>query len=224
MRGDRQQLNSKTLPEDVAVFPLSGALLLPHGMLPLNIFEPRYLNLVEDALGQGRMMAMIQPKDSRHETGDDNTPLYSVGCLGRISSFVETDDGHFQIVITGQCRFRVIEELGIFNGYRRLRVDYTPFLKDLAEEDEILADRALLQETLSHYFEHSHIDIDDAGLDEMEDDTLVISMSMVCPFDPREKQALLECSDLIERARLLQTLLEMDSHGDEGSTPPLGIN
>ena len=220
MRGYHRYFSSDSLPETVPVFPLTGALLLPHGMIPLNIFEPRYLNLIEDALGNGRLIAMIQPQDTSQETCADDAPLYTVGCLGRITSFTETDDGHFQVILTGICRFRVKGEQPLQNSYRVMDVDYTPFLNDLAEEVESIADREFLLSSLEHYFEHGHINIEGAGLEDMDDHTLVNTMSMVCPFDPREKQALLECTGLIERARLLQTLMEMEAHNDEGSSNP----
>ena len=217
MRGTNRYMTPESLPQKVAVFPLSGALLLPHGMMPLNIFEPRYLNLIEDALGSGRYIALIQPRDADSETVADDAPIYSVGCLGRITSFTESDDGHFQIILTGLCRFRTVRELEFKNSYRRIEPDYTPFLGDLPDEAGTLADRELLMATLAQYFEHGNIDVEGAGLDEMDDHTLVTTMSMACPFDPPEKQALLECTDLVERGRLLQTLLEMNSHGDEGN-------
>jgi len=217
MRGAHRYMASDSLPQEVPVFPLTGALLLPHGMMPLNIFEPRYLNLIEDALGNGRYVALIQPRDAESETVADDAPIYSVGCLGRITSFTESDDGQFQIILSGLCRFRTVRELEIKNSYRRIEPDYTPFLGDLPEETEVLADRKLLMATLNQYFEHGNIDVEGAGLEEMDDHTLVTTMSMACPFDPREKQALLECSGLVERGRLLQTLLVMDSHGEEGN-------
>jgi Lon protease-like protein len=143
------------LPEEFPVFPLPGALLLPHGKLPLNIFEPRYLAMVEDALGLGRMLGMIQPDDSAAE-GAHGPALYRIGCLGRIAGFAETDDGRFQISLTGVARFAVVQELGVHRGYRRIRGNFEPCMADLdpIEAHPAGFDRAALMAALRGYFTH----------------------------------------------------------------------
>jgi Lon protease-like protein len=129
------------LPTEIAVFPLTGALLLPRGRLPLNIFEPRYLAMTMDALGQGRLFGMVQP-DARGKSGSQGPGLYRIGCLGRLSSFSETDDGRLLITLIGVTRFRIAEELPLAQGgYRRVRADYTDFVTDLLEADPPPLDR-----------------------------------------------------------------------------------
>ncbi len=203
------------LPETIPVFPLPGALLLPHGHLPLNIFEPRYLNLTADALGQGRMMGMVQPVDAEPDPVSDTAELYRTGCLGRITSFAETDDGRFLITLTGVSRFRIVDELESVRGYRRVGVRYGAFAHDLQEDTGATADRQRLLDAVRAYFRLQGIDTDWAAIKEAPDGALVTSLAMTCPFEPREKQALLECPGLIERGELLTTLMEMAVHGSK---------
>ncbi len=195
------------LPTVVPVFPLSGALLLPGGTLPLNIFEPRYLSLVEDALGAGRLMGMIQPSTTPDD--DSEPPLYPVGCLGRIAAFQETGDGRLLISLTGLIRFRVREEMAPHNGYRRVRPAYDGFGDDLNEPPEVALDREKLLGLLKQYFEMEQINVDAETLEQAPNDVLLTSVAMLCPFDPREKQALLETSTVEERANTMIALLEM---------------
>jgi len=203
------------LPETIPVFPLPGALLLPHGSLPLNIFEPRYLNLTADALGQGRMMGMVQPVHAEPDPVSDTAELYRTGCLGRITSFAETDDGRFLITLTGVSRFRIAGELESVRGYRRVAVRYDAFADDLQEDTGATADRQRLLDAVRAYFRLQGIDTDWAAIKEAPDGALVTSLAMTCPFEPREKQALLECRGLIERGELLTTLMEMAVHGSK---------
>lgn len=203
------------LPETIPVFPLPGALLLPHGHLPLNIFEPRYLNLTADALGQGRMMGMVQPVHAEADPVSDTAELYRTGCLGRITSFAETDDGRFLITLTGVSRFRIVDELESVRGYRRAAVRYDAFAHDLQEDTGATADRQRLLDAVRAYFQLQGIDTDWAAIKEAPDGALVTSLAMTCPFEPREKQALLECPGLIERGELLTTLMEMAVHGSK---------
>ncbi len=206
----------EALPAEIAVFPLPGALLLPQGRLPLNIFEPRYLALVEDALGAGRMFGMIQPRPEA-EGGPGGPALYAVGCLGRLSSFAETEDGRFLITLTGVIRYQVAEELAMRRAaYRRVRADYARYCGDLDLEAAAAAppvDRAALLGALRPYFRARGIEANWAAIETTADAMLVTTLCMVCPFDPREKQALLEASDACERARLLVALLRMGAHG-----------
>ena len=203
------------LPETIPVFPLPGALLLPHGSLPLNIFEPRYLNLTADALGQGRMMGMVQPVHAEPDPVSDTAELYRTGCLGRITSFAETDDGRFLITLTGVSRFRIADEVESVRGYRRVAVRYDAFADDLQEDTGATADRQRLLGAVRAFFRLQGIDTDWSAIKEAPDGALVTSLAMTCPFEPREKQALLECRGLIERGELLTTLMEMAVHGSK---------
>lgn len=206
------------LPEEIAVFPLSGALLLPQGRLPLNIFEPRYLAMTLDSLASGRMFGMIQP-DARAPRGATGPGLYRVGCLGRLSSFSETDDGRLLITLTGLARFRITEELPLAEGgYRRVRAGYAEFARDLLLDGPPAAfDRDELLGALRPYFRARGIDANWEAVEKMADDTLVTTLSMVCPFEVPEKQALLEAPDCGERARMLVALMRM---GAAANAPP----
>jgi Lon protease-like protein len=197
------------LPTEIAVFPLTGALLLPRGRLPLNIFEPRYLAMTQDALGQGRLFGMVQP-DARGKTGATGPGLYRIGCLGRLSSFSETDDGRLLITLIGVTRFRILEELPLAQGgYRRVRADYADFGTDLLEADPPPLDRPALLGALRPYFQARGIEANWDAVEQTPDALLVTMLAMVCPFDPPEKQALLEAGEGSERAEMLVTLLRM---------------
>lgn len=202
-------ITPSALPEVLPLFPLTGVLLLPRGRLPLNIFEPRYLSMVEEALGHGRLIGMVQPSIS--ETQEPLPPLYHVGCAGRITSFTETEDGRFLIGLTGICRFRIREEMPIERGYRRARADWEDFLTDIGEPEEAEIDREKLLGILRGYFKLHGIAADWNAVQNTNNDTLVSSLAMICPLAPNEKQALLEAPDLRSRADLLMALLEMAS-------------
>lgn len=210
------------LRDEIPVFPLPGALLLPGGRLPLNIFEPRYLAMVEAAMGQGRMFGMIQP-DALKPEGANGPGLFGVGCLGRITSFAETEDGRLVISLLGLIRFRVVEEVEMRLGYRRLRVDYTPYKTDLLSEDTVPGlDRQPLLTALRSYFDHQNLTADWGAIEALEDADLVTALGMMCPFPPSEKQALLEAETLAERSAILLALLTFGLHGHEaeGDEPP----
>ncbi len=195
------------LPDILPVLPLSGVLLLPRGRLPLNIFEPRYISLVEDALGQGRLIGIIQPS-----TPEDKTPvppLYQVGCAGRITSFNETDDGRFLINLYGVCRFSVLDELPLHRGYRRVKPDWQKYIADVGPLEEAPFDRTRLLGILRHYFKANGIGADWNAVQNTTGEMLISSLAMICPLEPSEKQALVEAPDLPSRAKLLTTLLEM---------------
>lgn len=206
------------LPGEFAVFPLTGALLLPQGRLPLNIFEPRYLAMTLDALAEGRMFGMIQPNPVE-PPGPNGPGLYRVGCLGRLSSFSETEDGRLLITLTGLIRFRVAAEISMRRGYRRVRPDFTGFAEDLDLEARPALDRERLERTLRAYFRAKGIDANWQAVKETPDAALVTTLCMICPFDPREKQALLEAATLDERAEMLLALIEMGAHGGPGPEP-----
>jgi Lon protease-like protein len=198
------------LPTEFPIFPLPGAVLLPGGKLPLNIFEPRYLKMVEDALGEGRVIGMVQP-DSAHGPTPTGPAVYRIGCLGRITSFSETDDGRFLITLTGVTRYQIAVELETRRGYRRVRADLSRFAGDL-EPDGDGIERGALLDALRAYFQVRGFDANWDAINEMPDPALVATLSMVCPFEPPEKQALLEAPTTADRARALLILLRMDAH------------
>ena len=195
------------LPEIVPIFPLTGVLLLPRGKLPLNVFEPRYLAMTEDALSGNRMIGIIQPSDPLSRASVP--PVYPIGCAGRITSFSETDDGRYLITLTGVCRFETVRELPIMRGYRRVGVSWERFAADLEEPGPALFDRARLVEGLKTYFKIQGISANWDAIDSTPDERLVTSLAMICPFEPSEKQALLECGSLSERASMMVAIIEM---------------
>ena len=199
------------LPAEFPIFPLEGALLLPGGKLPLNIFEKRYLQMVDDALSGGRMIGMIQPDESRR-SGPSGPALYRVGCLARLSSFSETDDGRYLITLTGLVRFGVQVELEVRHGYRRVRGDMARFEADLDDKRPAMIDRDGVLAALRAYFQAHGFDANWEAIDDMPDQALVNTLAMVCPFEPPEKQALLEAATEVERAETLLTLLQMGAH------------
>ena len=195
------------LPEIVPIFPLTGVLLLPRGKLPLNVFEPRYLAMTEDALSGNRMIGIIQPSDPLSRASVP--PVYPIGCAGRITSFSETDDGRYLITLTGVCRFEMVRELPIVRGYRRVDVSWERFAADLEEPGPALFDRARLVEGLRTYFKIQGISANWDAIESTPDERLVTSLAMICPFEPSEKQALLECGSLSERASMMIAIIEM---------------
>ena len=204
------------LPTEFAVFPLPGALLLPQGKLPLNIFEPRYLRMIDDALASGRVIGMMQPDGTRADT-PSGPALFRVGCLGRLSSFSETDDGRYLITLTGVIRYTVQVELEMHRGYRRVRGDLGRFKADLAEPVADGIDRDGLIEALRAYFATQGFDANWDSISEMPDPALVSTLAMVCPFEPSEKQALLEAPTDSDRAAALLALLKMGAHATTSS-------
>ena len=205
------------LPAEIAVFPLPGALLLPGGRLPLNIFEPRYLAMVQDSLATGRMFVMIQP-DQAAPRGEDGSGLFRIGCLGRLTSFAETDDGRLLITLTGVIRFRVAEELPLRRGYRRVRADYAGFEGDLdAADSPVAIDRAALIGALRPFFRLRGIEANWDAVEQTSDSMLVLTLAMICPFEVQEKQALLEAATPDARAEMLVALLQMGAHADPGA-------
>ena len=208
------------LPAEFAIFPLPGALLLPRGRLPLNVFEPRYLAMVDDTLAGPRMFGMIQP-NAHAPKGPNGPSLYQIGCLGRLSHFSETDDGRYLITLTGVSRFRVVEELGLRHGYRRVVGDFGPFAADLQpassrkglKRDELL-------DALKPFFAMHQIDANWEAIERMPESLLVTTLAMLCPFDDAEKQALLEAPTDADRAADLLALLRMSVHEGQAPTRP----
>ncbi|WP_068878177.1 MULTISPECIES: LON peptidase substrate-binding domain-containing protein [unclassified Phenylobacterium] len=197
------------LPQLIPVFPLDGALLLPGGELPLQIFEPRYLNMVDDAMAGDRVIGMIQTRGGSRA----RPKLSGVGCLGRITSYAETADGRYMITLTGVCRFEAGEELDLRLPYRQLRANYDRFRVDLADEEAgaTEAARARFATALKRYLNRRELDIDWETASEAPLEALVNSLCMGLPFEPAEKQAFLEAPDLASRFEVLTTLLEIDA-------------
>jgi len=216
MRQPRNYLDISSLPQRFAVFPLARALLLPGSRLPLNIFEPRYLAMIDDALTDDRVIGMIQPHNEQPPEGApagigglDHPVLYNVGCLGRLVSFSETGDGRYHIILNGICRFHVREELPVTTHYRQVVADFTQFENDLARQDAGGVDRPALLADLKIYLEHNQLSADWKAVENTPTEDLVNMLVMNCPFELPEKQALLEAQSLRERAATLMTLLEM---------------
>ena len=197
------------LPGRIPIFPLSGALLLPGGRLPLNIFEPRFLCMVRDAMTQPhRLIGMIQSRDDSEEDS-----LYDVGCAGRISNYSETDDGRILITLSGTARFRLLDFDDGAGGYRLARVSWSEFKSDLMPSETEIG-REHLIDVLRQYFKLKGYTVDWDHLQDCEDEKLVSTLSMICPFEIPEKQALLESTDLTSRSELLIAILEMASHSE----------
>lgn len=209
------------LPETIPVFPLPGALLLPRARLPLNIFEPRYLAMLEDALKTPhRLVGMIQPVPAPEGREERAPRLHRIGCAGRITALQETEDGRYLITLSGVCRFRLGELQDGFTPYLRGRVDWASFERDLGRaESDPGFDRGAFLKVLARFFDSAQLSSDWDSLKEAEPELLVNSLSILCPFDPEEKQALLEAPTLAERRETLATLMEfaLRSSGDEGS-------
>lgn len=211
----------KDLPADLPIFPLTNALLLPGGRLPLNVFEPRYLAMVRAALQRpDRLIGMVQPQEADADKilaadvqgAEYAPPVHQIGCAGRIVSFEETPDGRYQIVLSGLIRFRIDVELAQdVAGFRRVRPDWAPFAQDMAEKDFELADRARFLSTLQQYLQTRQARLDWKGIEEVADDDLVVAMAQMTPLDPQEKQSLLECADLEAVAEMMTAMFEMHS-------------
>ena len=206
------------LPQVIPVFPLDGALLLPGGELPLRIFEPRYLNMIDDVMAGDRMIGMIQTRAG----GERARPnLATVGCAGRITSFNETSDGAYLITLTGVCRFGVGDELPVRTPYRQVRAAFDPFAEDLGDEevDPDEFDRSRFVKALKVYLNRRELDIDWETAEKAPLESLVTSLAMGLPFEPAEKQALLEAPSLTARCEALTALLEIDGMDDTGDEP-----
>ncbi len=205
------------LPDSLAIFPLTGVLLLPKAQLPLNIFEPRYLAMVDQAMKGSRLIGMIMPREDVTGIRMGDSPVYPLGCAGRIVSFAETEDGRYMITLQGLIRFDLKEELPPDAGFRRVVPDFAPYRADLEqpEVEEDFFDRTRLMEKLKRYFEMKGITADWEAIQDAPGERLITSLAMACPFDTLEKQALLQAEDNRTRAETLISLLEMaDGDGD----------
>jgi hypothetical protein len=204
----------RDLPDTLPVFPLDGALMLPRTVLPLNIFEPRYLNMVDDALAGARLIGMIQ---TRPGGPPDRPELQSVGCAGRLTSFAETADGRYLISLTGVCRFAPVAELETTSPYRQVHARYDSFAADLSAPTLPKGfDRAALVDALRDFLASHDLAADWSSIEGAQPESLVDSLAVVCPFDPAEKQALLESPTLEDRAKTLLTLMRLRAAGPDG--------
>lgn len=227
LAGNRTYQTVEDLPDTIPVFPLGGALLLPGGQLPLNIFEPRYMAMFDHALAADRVIGIIQPRfdgDDRIVTHpashEGRAPLCAVGCYGRITSLAETGDQRYIITLTGICRFRVLEELDVRTPYRQCRVQ--PFLGDLKEVEECATvNRDALLKAFRDYLDANQLEADWESVQRARNNTLVNALSMMSPFGPAEKQALLEAPDLRTRAETLIAITEVTLAREAGDDKPI---
>jgi uncharacterized protein len=211
------------LPDVIPVFPLPGALLLPRGQMPLNIFEPRYLAMIDDALRSGqRLIGMIQP-DTGHPGNEQKPNLYKVGCVGRITQFAETGDGRYLLQLTGVARYRLEQELPVTTLYRQCRVAFEPFADDfVARKGEDAVDRKAVLHALTGFLKANKLKADWKGIEQAPNEALVNALAMMSPYGSAEKQALLEAPDLKTRAEILVAVTEIElakTQTDGGETP-----
>ncbi|MCB2011839.1 MAG: LON peptidase substrate-binding domain-containing protein [Geminicoccaceae bacterium] len=204
-----------SLPRRFPIFPLSGTVLLPRGNLPLNIFEPRYLAMVRDAMQTDQVIGMIQPRND--DSGDAAPELYRTGCVGKVSNFQETDDGRFLITLAGICRFDMVEELDVATPYRQIEADFSRWTGDFEPETPPDVMRTALLEALKVYFDQHDIEADWNAVRNAPLIGLITSLAMICPFEASEKQALLEAETLERQARLLVAMMQIAvAEGEEG--------
>ena len=211
-------MNSADLPDVIAIFPLPGALLLPRARLPLHLFEPRYLQMFDDALkSDTRMIGMVQPNEV---PGREGSGLHTIGCAGRITQFSETEDNRYMITLGGVSRFRVGKEVEGFSPYRRFEVNWEGFGRDLGPpETDKAFDRETFLNKLSRYFEVRGLNADWETLQDADDELLINSLSMMLDFEAEDKQALLEAPSLSTRRETLITLMEFALRGGATGGP-----
>ena len=211
----RRYLTIADLPQTLPVFPLTGVLLLPRSALPLNIYEPRYLEMIDDVLSGNRLIGMIQPTESEETVL--RPKLSQIGCAGRIVSYRETEDNRYLITLDGICRFRVKEEISTLSAYRQVACDFAPFATDLAQSEEGDFPRERLLQALKDYLSRRDLKADWKSVMSAPAESLVNALAMMCPFEPAEKQALLEAPSWVERVATLVTLLEIASSPGPGT-------
>ena len=215
--------NIADLPNELPLFPLRGAILLPRTTLPLNVFEPRYLTMLDNVISSNRLLGIIQPKSVDSENGeespqDPSAPMKPVGCTGRVTGYQELDDGRMAISLTGVMRFRIGDEVDQGQPFRTFQVNHSEFEADLqADNTEELANRAELLKILEPYFEARNLKADWQAFNNAPAELLINSLSTICPFGPEEKQALLEAPDLNTRADVLAKLVVMELASDDRS-------
>jgi len=200
------------LPDVLPVFPLAGAVVMPGVQLPLNIFEPRYLNMVQASLASDHLIGMVQPRARESEA--DQPALYQVGCAGRITSYSETNDGRIIMVLTGLCRFEIAEELTMLDGFRRVLANWARFADDYKEETGPLPERDAFMGSLRAYCERRSVEVPWDDIGDMADADLVNLLCAHLPLDSDDKQALLETAGMQERAALMRGLMDMSAHGE----------
>jgi Lon protease-like protein len=202
-------IENNNLPTDLPVFPLQGALLLPGGVLPLNIFEPRYIQMVKDTLATNhRLIVMTLPLPEK----SNDSEIYKLACAGKLISFEETLDGRFLISLSGIIRCKLLDTLEEKGGYRRMKVDFTDYLNDMRPND-IKIERNGFFKTLRSYFDMKGLSADWKAIEKCEDEKLITTLAMLCPFSDAEKQTLMEANSLNERAKLMKVILEMSIFG-----------
>jgi Lon protease-like protein len=211
------------LPDVIPVFPLAGALLLPRGQLPLNIFEPRYLAMIDDALRAGHRLIGMIPPDAAHPGPESRPNLYKIGCVGRLTQIAESGDGRYLIQLTGIARFRIEQELSVMTLYRQCRVSYAPFTDDFtARKGEDAVDRKALLRALTNFLKANNLKADWDGIENAPNEAVVNALAMMAPFGAPEKQALLEAPDLKTRADILVAVTEMEiAKSTSGGETPL---
>lgn len=209
----------KELPQKLPIFPLEGVLLLPGGQLPLNVFEKHYLRMVEDALSDSRLIGIIQPSTKRDKPSDQSEghselDIFDTGCAGRITSFSETSDGRYEVVLTGVCRFQINQVLEKTKGYRRVEAKWDSFTEDLNQNQRqcLNIDRDKLYALLDNFFEMHDLSCSWDSIKATPDSSLITALSMICPLAPSEKQCLLEAEDCEKRAEMFMTMLELATH------------
>jgi len=210
-------IQTKDLPDTIPIFPLPGALLLPRARLPLHIFEPRYMAMVDDVLKtSSRLIGMVQPYDNPK----GNASLHAIGCAGRLTAFSETEDGRYMLTLSGVSRYRIQTEVEGFTPYRRCKLRWDGFARDLGKvEHDTGFNRDQFLNMLSRYFDDQGLKTDWESLSESEDELLINSLSMLCPFEPEDKQALLEAPSLTTRRETLVTLIEYALRSGDSEVP-----
>ena len=206
------------LPESIPLFPLNKVLLLPRAKLPLNLFENRYLHMFDHALQNGRYIGMIQPSEEPKKDGEMKPPsLYNVGCAGFLTAFSQTNDNRYEIVLNGLCRFKVIKETNLLLGFRQAKVSWKFYKHDLdSHSNSNISKRSEFEDKLKHYLKKINIDADWQAIEASSDEDLVNSISMSCPFNKIEKQALLESISIQDRMNVLTSLLDMSINENKG--------
>jgi uncharacterized protein len=212
----------RELPEALPIFPLTGAVLIPGGRLPLNIFEPRYLAMIRHTLRQPtRLIGMVQPVEQGADRNVDpgNRPaVQRIGCAGRLVSFQETEDGRYTITLSGLIRFAIKRELPLHeNGFRMVEPDFAPFAEDMAERDFEMAGKAEFLAAFKAYVQAKQLKVDWDAITGAPDDHLLVSLAMLSPFSPQEKQSLLECADLAQLAAMMTALFELAAGGKQSA-------
>jgi len=213
--------SDQDFPTEFPIFPLTGAVLFPHTRMPLNIFEPRYLSLIDAVLAGSRYMGMVQPRQASKETVDNDASIYDIGCLGRLTAFAETDDGRYVVTLTGVSRYRIVRELQIKDGYRQVEADFSPFRQSTPQQEGATYDRTGFMATLSAYLDKLGADQNQQSFEHANDQALITAVAMSAPFAPGEKQAILECVGLEEQAEMVCSIMQMSAYDSDDETPSL---